>query len=42
MTTTPAQLSFALNNSGAPATVYISSDPSANKLTLVITSNVAT
>lgn len=35
------QLSFAINNANADNTIYITDDPTVNKLTLVITTNVA-
>jgi hypothetical protein len=41
MTTMTAQLSFALNNGVAGATIYVSTDPSENSLTLVMSSNVS-
>ena len=35
------QLSFEIDNNGAPNTIYITDDPDRNKLTLTITTNTA-
>lgn len=35
------QLSFAIDNAGAPSTIYITTDPTVNKLTFLINTNTA-